>query len=55
MVWQDTPMGELLHFDPDMLASNYLKAEVGLTRIRHFIPSYGPSWPDMKVIEKANR
>ena len=47
--------GELLHYDPDMLASTYLKAEVGLTKIRHFIPSYGPSWPNMKVIENANR
>ena len=52
--------GELPHYDPDMLASTYLKAEVCFifilfyfilflflfyffTRIRHFIPAYGPS------------
>ena len=28
---------ELPHYDPDMLASTYLKAEVSFTRIIHFI------------------
>ena len=33
--------GKLPHYDPDMLASTYLKAEVSFNRI-HFIPSYSP-------------
>ena len=41
--------GELPHYDPDMLASTYLKSEVYFIRIRHFKPSYGPSLPNMKV------
>ena len=40
--------GKLPHYDPDMLASTYLKAEVSFNRI-HFIPSYSPRGLNMKV------